>query len=170
LNFDEIEEKDILELHRQHASIQQAFFRQMRNNMKEKEIIVLLDFKENWKLPLCQEMIQTLWFHTRNVSHLGIVTIMRKKGVLEERSFNCFSMCLSHDFRFVIECLGFILTHPLLIASSFFFFTDCYPHLCNAAFLHHVLLSTDPSPSTQFRSLTFFGEHHGKKEGDSEFG
>lgn len=79
------------------AKAQSQYFSNLKNQLVEDEIIVILDFAENYAF-VVQEAVQAFHYNNNQATILPIVVYYRENGETKHCSFVGMSDCLKHDF------------------------------------------------------------------------
>lgn len=130
-----------------------------------------MDFKENINLSRGSVEVSQDWFKRPQRSFFGIVLYYRNKesNNVEKKYFDFISEILTHDTRFVNECLDIVLSKKDVLdlnLNSISFWLDNGP----SHFRTYELLGKLNSLKKKFRiSLNYFVEYHGKSTCDSHF-
>jgi len=165
-NNEEMNEIEILKQHNIISDSQRSYFNNLTENIKKKECVIVLDFKENWKLPLSKNQIQDSFYHSESITHLCIIVYLTNKKYF----FNYFSEDLSHNSNFVIECLSDLLSNSIFDnLENLYIFSDAGPHFRNASFINYIFNENRKFINCN-KEINYFAEHHGKNECDGEFG
>ncbi|KAA6386177.1 MAG: hypothetical protein EZS28_018296 [Streblomastix strix] len=167
LNEKELEELKNIELHKEHALIQRQAYIHKINNPNPKELVLVIDFAEDFTL--CREQTQTgtSHFDHQNVTFLNMVAY-RQDGKF---SRNFLSETVNHDSRIVIECLqDFFEKEKMDKIESISIISDNGPHFKSKQLIDYIF-----SPNNAYlKNLTieyiFFVERHGKSACDSDIG
>ena len=184
-----IERLTYLKEHRARVKAQRSSFKDQVSNLSEKDLLIVLDFKQNIKLGGGNAQVSQSFYNTPSTTCLGMVLYFRdknersgnnKNGVIRKIYVEFISDCLTHNFLFVKYCLRRLLKSPLLgqilpqFASSsssyrfnnLHFWSDCARHFRNVefpAFLKEV------KTMAKLTSINYFGEQHGKNACDQRF-
>jgi hypothetical protein len=132
---------------------------------------VLIDFKQDWSLPLTLSQEQQDFFGPRQVAHLGVVVITPlSEDSVHTEYYHFLQRPSKKDSVMVAECLLDLSVLPLVRdCKTLQFFADCGSHFHNTCVLYHLLSPASPFAGRTL-SITFFAEHHGKSDCDSAFG
>ena len=80
-------------------------------DLKYKEGILIIDFKENLKLGGCPREFSQDFYNKKPCSVLGMCLIYcNEDGIIKKKYTDCFSDILSHDDLFIKDCLSQLLT------------------------------------------------------------
>ena len=172
LNFEEkqnyIRNMKILEKHIKVVENQRSQFNLIKNNLNSDSCILILDFKENFKLSSSGHELSYDFYNKRQVSCLGASLIFKSNGIENIQYAAYLSDILNHDSLFSGDVLELIIKE---IKSQFKYiniFTDCGPHFRSNEFLCRIKnLSQVYNINI---SINFFGEYHGKSLVDGFFG
>ena len=96
------------------AKAQGSYLKQQKENLGENDVIVLVDFAENYKFLVQDEIQGYHWNKTQCTLH-PVVVYSKKDGVLVERSLCFISDDLNHDvdmvYKILKETVSYILDH-----------------------------------------------------------
>lgn len=161
--------KEIYDMHRQVVENQKNQFNLLKDNLVEKSCILILDYKENFKLSFGGNQVGQDYYEKRQVSCLGACLIFKDNGVITRHYLNILSEVLSHDSLFSSDALSLIVKELKSLGYRFVnVFTDCGPHFRSNEFIYSANSLADKFDINI--SVNFFGEHHGKSEVDGMFG
>ena len=130
-------------------------------------MVIVMDFKENIRLPLSSRQTSRMFYHQQQVSCLGFVCYFEgEKGKIIQKNINFTSECLNHDSVYVIDCLDYLL-RKMKDYRQITIWTDCGPHFRNKHLLSFLLHDL---PQRNFHvDVNYFGESHGKNQCDIHF-
>ena len=161
--------EEILKLHKHVLNNQRKEFEYLINNLNQDSCVLLMDFKENFKVSFKGDEVGYDFYNKRQFSCLGVCLLFNANNVLTCHYLNIFSEVLTHDGLYSSNVLSKVVTH---LKNQGFqninLFTDCGSHFRNREFLFKA-----SSLSNELKmkiSVNFFGEHHGKTEVDGNFG
>jgi hypothetical protein len=152
-----------------------AEYKRQQAGIKEGEVIITLDYKENIKLNVGPEEASRLFYHHAQRTVLGFLLQYRDPNSHElcHHYVDFISSCLTHDATFALECLRQVITRfllPLRLTKLHVWCDrgphfDCYEFLAGVTCtlpseFPHLALSTD---------FSFFAEKHGKSMVDGHF-
>jgi hypothetical protein len=98
------QEKVLLEFHRQLKNDRKALFQDQKEKLKEGEVLVVMDFKENIKLRRGPLELSKSFFNRPSRAIFGIVVWYVKEGQLCRQDNVYFSEILNKDNQFVTDC------------------------------------------------------------------
>lgn len=160
----------VLENHIQVLQAQKAAFRAEVDNLDDRSVIIILDFKENMVIGGGLNEVGRTFYSKSAVSVLGFAVISREDGLLSIDYHDFLSSILSHDSKFAGECLVQLLN--ILICKGYLnlsIWSDNGPHFRSKEFLYYgLVLATRIFPGIV--SVNRFCEYHGKNVVDSHFG
>jgi hypothetical protein len=144
--------------------------------LKQGEVIIVMDFKENFRLGSGPVEVGQDFYQKTQVSCLGCaVHIGHADKPPTTHYFDVLSYSLSHDGLYVHEALKLVLpaVQALLCQpiTALSFWMDCGPHFRCGEVLYDLVI--DVPRRLQICApvrLNFFAEHHGKSIVDSHFG
>lgn len=169
---------DTLERHKAHALRQKNAFEKLINEINKGNtdaIAIILDYKENWRLPMKRRQLKKEYFEKTPMSCLGFVVYLPKK---EPLYFDVLTADIGHGgleasdgFRMVVEELSKEHKHDWEACGSLEVWSDCGNHFRSCEFAHTVLVEKfEGMKCPPVRTLNFFVEQHGKCRVDSHFG
>ena len=111
------------------AKAQSKYLKHCKENLKDDEAVVLLDFAENYRFVI-QDEIQTYHWKQQSCSLHPVVKYFRSNGILTEKSLCFISDDLNHDTSFmyhvVKETISIIKQSiPAAISKIFYFSGGC---------------------------------------------
>lgn len=157
------------QVHKAFKNHQKEEFKTQRNNLKEGECIILMDFKENLRLGGSAREVGKVFFHKSQVLLLGSVIYFRQNNRIVTKYVNFVSNVLNHDALFVKDCINIILTQKL--DSSFKhvkFWFDCGTHFRCGELVYHCLIDV-PEKFNVDTELHFSAPGHGKSDCGTHF-
>lgn len=161
--------KDIYDMHKLVVDNQKTQFNLLKENLSDESCILILDYKENFKLSFGGHQVSQDYYEKRQISCLGACLIFKSNGDVTRHYLNILSEILSHDSLFSSDGLSLIIKELKRIGyRSINVFTDCGPHFRSNEFIYSA--KTLSSKYNINISVNFFGEHHGKSEVDGMFG
>ncbi|PVZ96956.1 hypothetical protein BB558_007110 [Smittium angustum] len=159
------------EVHKQLALEQRRNFKEQIARLSGKSLIIIADFKENFKIGGGPIETTRDFYQKSQISDLCFCVLSKSGDLVQRRYYNYLSENLSHDSLYVINCLK-----DLLCRSEFQEFeevnlwSDSGPHFKNADYLYSACLELPQIfPSKKFK-LNYFMENHGKSDVDGHFG
>ncbi|KAK2956918.1 hypothetical protein BLNAU_8195 [Blattamonas nauphoetae] len=166
-----LEEERILQLHRQHAQIQRTYVEDAIEACQAGELVVRIDFKENWKMSIREDQGRKDFYKFQQLTHLGCCVCSVRGGNKQLDFTHYISEVLNHDAFFVVSALTSLLsTQPCRDASKTTFVFDTGPHFRNKTVLYFLLHHLTETHPTLIRHVVFYHEGHGKSRVDSSFG
>ena len=161
-------DKDILEKHLKTVENQKYQFNSIKNSLDEETCILVLDFKENFKLSNGGNEISCDYYNKRQVSCLGAALIFKDGEDIKTEYIAYFSDILSHDSLFAGDVLDRFMDELNCRYKYIHIFTDCGPHFRSKEFIYRVKkVSIERNKGV---SLNYFAEYHGKSIVDGFFG
>ena len=159
---------EIYEKHKKVVDNQKFHFNKIKINLNNNHCIIILDFKQNFKLSFGGNELSQDYYTKRQVSCLGAAIYYKENNELFCHYISYFSNILSHDSLFSGDVLDEIVYSLNQRFTNIHVFTDCGPHFRSKEFLYRV---KDLSKRTnKVISLNFFAEYHGKSVVDGHFG
>lgn len=156
--------KDHLDLNKD----QKRCFRSKIDSLEKDECIVIMDFKENFKIGGGPVELSQSFYNKASISCLGFC-IIYKQGEKIKRSYHDYiSEVISHDSHFVKNCLKRLEHDNMGLFSKIHFWSDNAGHFRSQELRNYILLEL---PSKNYKtSQNFFVEYHGKSDIDGHFG
>jgi hypothetical protein len=150
---------------------QRRGFSNLFNSLGKDEAIIIVDFKENLKLPISSREVSRNFYCRQQISILTFLLIWNDgtKKVFDHYTFA--SEVLNHDHLFIRDCLQEMVSKPTFpkFNYTFFFSDNAAVFRCKAYF--SLILECQPlSEKLGERWLNFFNQYHGKSYCDSFFG
>ena len=87
-------------MHRKVVKNQKNAFNELKSNLKKDSCILILDYKENFKLSLGGNEVGQDYYNKRQISCLGGVLIFNNNSALESHFLNFSSNILNNDSLF----------------------------------------------------------------------
>ncbi|CAK9018224.1 unnamed protein product [Durusdinium trenchii] len=164
------------EFHSESAERQNEACKQQIATLKEKEILLWLDWKQNLTLPLAAvQTNEQFWAHSRKeVSCLGCVAYVGRTGAEPKRiclvylseiiEHTCLAACLQIDK--MLQSLGGLSKY-----NSVKLWFDCGPHYRTLDLAAHIAEKhvRPQNRNNLILSINYFTEKHGKGQVDSLF-
>jgi hypothetical protein len=157
--------------HKKLVDTQRNCYKLQLDNLKYKEGILIMDFKENLKLGGGPREFSQDFYNKQPCSVLGMCLIYcDKDGIIRKKYINYFSDILSHDGLFVKDCLSKLLTSSTIpILTSLSIWTDNARHF-HSKEIAYCLLYDIPRRFSLKTEWNLYGEYHGKTLVDGHFG
>lgn len=160
-----------IKYYRQHSELnkdQKRLFREKIQGLEPNECIVIMDFKQSFKVgggPVekCQD-----FYNKSQVSCLGFCVITKESLNVKRRYYNYLSDVIKRDSYFVKNCLKNLHEQYLSNFSNVHFWSDNAGHFRSQELKNYILREL-PAKSL-ITSLNYFVEYHGKTELDGHFG
>ena len=99
---------DTLRVHHFIAKSKSNFLKDLKEKLKENELIILLDFAENYSF-IVQNGVQGYHWNNSQVKLHPIVVYYKKSGILCSKSYCLISDCLNHDTNVVHKFMSVVL-------------------------------------------------------------
>ncbi|KAK2956919.1 hypothetical protein BLNAU_8196 [Blattamonas nauphoetae] len=109
---EQIQEEQTLELQRKHAKMQRGEIDNDIATCGLNEVVLLADFKENWKFLLRDIQVSKEFYSYQQISHLGCFIVSNTTGTVDHNFTHIFSSNLNHDGFFVVQALNNLLSAP----------------------------------------------------------
>lgn len=160
-----------LEYYRQHIELnrdQKICYRQKIENLESNECIVLMDFKQKFKLGGGPVETSQVFYNQSQVSCLGFCVIYKVSGEVIRTYYNFLSEVISQDSHFVKNCLRKLEQENLRRFSNIHFWSDNAGHFRSSELKNYIL--RELQGKNYITSLNYFVEYHGKSDIDGHFG
>ena len=168
------EEKEFIQLwiaHDDEAHIQRAAMHFDRDNLTTNDVLILADFKENFRLAYTWNQIGKDWFKQQMVSCLTFVCYRKKSRVIEKYPVTFFSNILSHSSSYVLHCLHKLLDMDFMKdVKRIIWWSDRGPHFFSRLFIAGFVREVQKKPEMKEISFNYFCANHGKSDVDRIFG
>ena len=167
--------QDAVSLYHQHLFFknkQQQCYKYHIQQTTSSSCVVIIDFKENFKIGGGPIETEANFYHKQSVSVLGFAIYYKDdQGLPITCYFDYLSPILSHDSLFITDCIRKLLAHPFISRfSSINFWSDSEPHF-HSGELMHLIINTLPQLYTDRRfCMNYFVEYHSKNIVDRHFG
>ena len=89
---------------------QSSYLKQCKEDLKDDEVVILLDFAENYKFVI-QDEVQSYHWNQQSCSLHPVVLYYKNNGILAEDSICFISDDLNHDVDFVNKVMSMTATH-----------------------------------------------------------
>lgn len=173
LSAEEVNALNAYKFHEHMKVTQNAHYKESIKNLKEKEAVMVMDFKANISLGKGPEEDSHVFFSAPQRSILGVVVYFRKGEETYKVIFTIISPVLMHDSKTVLEMLrDKVFPHPVFNhfgVEKISLWSDNAPnhfrtkeHMCTLYDLQQEFGRTI--------SCNFFCQYHGKSECDRHFG
>lgn len=154
--------------HKELNQDQKTYYRQKIQNLEDDECIVVMDFKQNFKIGGGPVEMSQSFYNKSSISCLGFCVIYKLSGEVQRTYYDYLSEVISHDSYFVINCLKKLEAENLERFSKIHFWSDNAGHFRSEELRNYILLEI---PTRNFTtSQNFFVEYHGKSDIDGHFG
>jgi len=176
-------EMEALLEHAHEAQLMRSAFHRDVDELNVGDVLVLMDFKQDWQLPMDRVETSRDFYSRQAVSHLCVIVmtkVLENGGVVRKKScYHYLSEVMSKDIRFVDGCLRASIEEESARFAAvdnggqrrLKVWVDGGTHFKNG-FLLQSLFGDHPTSlrHSWSPSLNFFAEGHGKSECDAEFG
>ena len=164
---------DMFNKHRSDSKHQRESFEKQKQNLKEGQAILLIDFKAN--LVLNQDasvQVSKEFYQNCQLSLFGAVLFFFEEDMVKLTYFDILSDCTTHNSYFVTHALNSIFDHEIFKSKNFTsisFWLDNGPHFKTKELFYYFY-----EISSKYRALkdvqwNFFVEYHGKNLCDVRF-
>lgn len=183
---EEEEELQTLCEHQQQAAMMRTAYNAEVTSLSASQMVIVLDFKQDWELPIRHQQPGHDYYEKQAVAHLGIVAMVGGGERERERkySFHYLSEILTKDIRYVGDCLKRSVSEVEMREeetgrkmngeewNKISVWVDTGTHFRNGCFMDCLFGNHETSVRQKCRtlSLSFFAEGHGKCVCDGEFG
>lgn len=145
------------------SKTQAKYFRELKDNLKEGEIIVTLDFSENYSVVI-QDAVQGFYWNNVQISILTSVIYYKENGILKHLSYIGVLESLSHDtisvYMFQKKLMELVKSKISNINKIYYFTDGAGQHFKNKKnFLNATLHHQDFGIRAEWH---FFATAHGK--------
>ena len=171
LNNNELIDKKVYLKHDKLKEIQNKHYKIKKDGLKDKECIIVMDFKQNFVLGKGPIETNHDFYNKEHVSCLGFYIVYKKDNKLQREYYNYLSSILSHDSLYVADCVSILIEKYLKNRFEVFdFWSDNACHF-RCFELYDYILEKIPAKYEGVKcSINFFNEYHGKSEIDGHFG
>lgn len=168
-------EKKFEALFQEHVYQYQVQRRRMRENLsslQESQRLVLMDYKENYKLPITKNQEGRAWYNKTQCTCLSFLVYQRaSSGVVNKTVLTYLSPCLSHTGSFTLLCLERVLKDEIFQGcTEVILWSDGGPHFRCKEVVGRVLSDRFSTHYGMRFVINYFAPSHGKSEIDSVFG
>lgn len=154
--------------HKELNQDQKSYYRQKIQNLEDDECIVVMDFKQNFKIGGGPVEKSQSFYNKSSISCLGFCVIYKVRGKVDRKYYNYLSEVITHDSYYVINCLRSLEKDNLEKFSKIHFWSDNAGHFRSEELRNYILLDIPTRNYTT--SQNFFVEYHGKSDIDGHFG
>lgn len=147
---------------------QKGYFYQKINCLEENECVVLMDFKQSFKVGGGPVEISQSFYNKSSISCLGFCVIYKVAGEVKRSYYNYLSEVITHDSFFVVNCIRLMEGENLERFSKIHFWSDNAGHFRSQELRRFILLELPRKG--YIISQNFFVEYHGKSDMDGHFG
>ena len=146
------------------AKAQSSYLKQCKEDLKDDEVVILLDFAENYKFVIQDEVQSYHWNQQSCLLH-PVVLYYKNNGILAEDSICFISDDLNHDVDFVNKVMSMTATHISDKITKIRYFSDgCARQYTNCKhFINLCFHETDFNYNCEW---SFFATSHGKSPCD----
>lgn len=175
-------EVKLLQEHKSEALKMREAFNKDVDSIQPADMVVMMDFKQDWNVPINREQKSREFYEKQTLTHLCIIVMTAKwvggKLVKKKRVFHFLSEVTTKDIRYVSGCLRKALMMvdghketDLEEKKKLTIWVDAGTHFKNGFFLHTLFGKDAECLRHKYRpTLNFFAEGHGKSLCDGEFG
>ena len=168
----EIKFASLFQEHVKQHQLQRSRMRDDLAHLTVKQALILMDYKENIKIPILKNQPGREWYNKKQVTCLSFLVYKK----LPDESFSkhvCtyFSQCLSHTGAFSLMCLEKLLKDPMFASiEEIILWSDGGPHFRCKELVGRVLSPRFEEGYHKKFIINYFAPNHGKSEIDSVFG
>ena len=168
-------EKEFLQLwllHDDESYIQRQSMQTDVESLRENEVLIVADFKENFKLAYTWNQVGRDWYNRHQVSCLTFLCYRRdRSGHLHKHPITFLSDILSHTSTYVLQCFEELMTLPVMNeVTSVKWWSDHGPHFFSKQTITGIARICSMHLNHPAISVSFFSPSHGKSEVDGLFG
>ena len=168
-------EKKFETLFREHVRQYQVQRRRMGENMsslQNNQRLILMDYKENYKLPITKNQEGRAWYNKTQVTCLSFLVYQKSSsGDMNKTVFTYLSPCLSDTGSFTLQCLERVLKDEVFRdCTEVILWSDGGPHFRCKEVVGRVLSDRFSTHYGMRFVINYFAPSHGKSEIDSVFG
>ena len=161
----------LYEQHKRMAGVQRTLFSKEIQNLNSKSCLILMDFKQNFKLGNGPVETSHDFYYKKDISLLGFQVYKKTNGLLTKKNYNFLSENLSHDSFFVKNCIDKLIEYKELDGLDVLsFWSDCGRHFRSGELQHYLLKTVKNIKKIFAVKVNYFVEYHGKSEIDGHFG
>ena len=164
-------------LHKHEYTTQRKVMSDTLHNLQPGQVMIFMDYKENFKLPFVWDQGRDDFFKRSQVTCLTFISYYKRKpkdgkpSPLEKTVYSCLSLHLSHTGTFSIHCLKIFLEQcGFEDIDDVFFWSDGGPHFRCSEVLAHIFDTGFNGLEMSKFHVNFFCPCHGKSEVDGCFG
>ena len=168
-------EKKFESLFQEHVHQYQVQRRRMGDHissLQPTQRLVLMDYKENYKLPITKNQEGRAWYNKTQVTCLSFLVYQKSlSGVINKTVLTYLSPCLSHTGSFTLQCLERALKDEVFKdCTEVILWSDGGPHFRCKEVVGRVLSDRFSTHYGMRFGINYFAPSHGKSEIDSVFG
>ena len=170
--FSEQEKKSLetCRLHSKFNQIQKKLYNKNIENIDENSCLMIVDFKQNFKLGKGPVETNRDFYYKKNISCLGFAIVSKENGKVKRKYINYLSNVLSHDSFYVNNCLKELLKKGFCDKyQKIYIWCDNGNHFRSSEFFNAIFNDLNEKFKKTFY-LNYFAEYHGKSIVDGEFG
>ena len=158
--------------HRDSAYNQRTVMTAQCDNLRDDEMVLLMDFKENIKVPIEREQVNRSFFNRRQITCLTFLCIFKQKESNKQKhAVTYLSYDTRHNSSFTIHCLRDLTTEPFFqTMTNIHVWSDGGRHFRSLEVLRCLLDNPFPGTSGATINVNYFCPYHGKSEVDTIFG
>ena len=168
-------EKKFEALFQEHVHQYQVQRRRIGENLSSLQYtqrLVLMDYKENYKLPITKDQEGRAWYNKTQVTCLSFLVYHKdSSGGMNKTVLTYLSPCLSHTGSFTLLCLERALQDEIFKdCTEVIFWSDGGPHFRCKEVVGRILSDRFSTHYGMKCLINYFAPSHGKSEIDSVFG
>ena len=160
------------EVHKARYLTQRQQFISQRESLIDKQVLLVIDFKENIKYPILKDQEGKDFYRQKQITCLSCVCYKRcSMGGLQETIFTFFSTCTKHNGAFTIYALECLFQKPYFNdIERVIWWSDGGPHFKNREVITKLLYTGFSNHPGMVVNVNFFAPSHGKSSVDGVFG
>ena len=160
------------EVHKARYLTQRQQFISQRELLGKREILLVIDFKENIKYPIMKDQEGKDFYRQKQITCLSCVCYKRSSsGDIDETIFTFFSKCTKHNGAFTIYALEYLFQKSYFDdIDKLIWWSDGGPHFKNREVITKLLHTGFSNHSGMITTVNFFAPYHGKSSVDGIFG
>lgn len=166
------QERRKFEAHKARYLTQRQQYVSQRTSLAPREVLLVIDFKENIKYPIMKDQEGKDFYRQRQITCLSCVCYKRSyTGDMEETIFTFFSTCTKHNGSFTIHALEHLFQKSYFNdITRVIWWSDGGPHFKNREVITKLLYTGFSQHPEMMVTVNFFAPSHGKSSVDGIFG
>ena len=170
LNNEQKLDKEAYFKHEMFVNDQKIRYKNIKENLKDNECIIIMDFKQNLTLGMGPIQTSNDYYNKEMVSCLGFLIIYKENDLIKRKYVDYFSKILSHDSLYVKECLNKLLKNYVNNRfNNVILWCDNACHFRSSELMYHILFRLADEYSNIKFTINYFIKYHGKPALDVHF-